>query len=341
MLRARQIQSRHLISMHVIACGTRPWMPRLVIDGYANVEAHRDIRERLDGKSDRIRPIFRARRKATEPAPKNVTGVSDPGTIAADAADTGLAKCTASKVIGLDPAAFDRRTRTSEPPTDRWKICRIVESRVSSGGMIFDIISGDCWAAAQVSIQAFGDDVCACPAPSPSDNPPIRRKRENRRLNLMAVPILLKPDKAAQACVPPIGTGATSAKTSEKCRSLAYCHKLRDRRYCFISSPRASPIKTPAIIRRIMGTFSSAQIPRTVLDRMRTSCRGLTLCFPPQSTSVRFQLRFPLSGICPPERGYAFVTWVTAVPSFSARSLKRQYCGASPRSNVLLNPFVP
>ena len=87
-------------------------------------------------------------------APANVSGRSLVGSMAGDEGESGRATCTDVKCSGSVPKAFERCTRRAGPPTDKWKICRTVASRRSSGGKAF-CGSGICWEDPQLAIHTW------------------------------------------------------------------------------------------------------------------------------------------------------------------------------------------
>src|SRR5581483_6853342 len=69
----------------------------------------------------------------TSREPENFRAVSLPATILLEFGATGRAISTAVKCSGVLPKRFERRTRTSLPPSDKCRIWRSVASRRSSG----------------------------------------------------------------------------------------------------------------------------------------------------------------------------------------------------------------
>ena len=89
------------------------------------------------------------------------------GSIAEDALETGRAMWTEVKCSGWVPKALPQCTRSAGPPSDKWKICRTVASRMSSAGRAF-CGSGICCDAAQLATQCcaggrVGELACAQP----------------------------------------------------------------------------------------------------------------------------------------------------------------------------------
>src|SRR6202044_857407 len=115
----------------------------------------------------------------------NITAVSLVVSISALAADTDRATCTAVKCSGCVPNAFDTRTRSCVPPTERCTTCRNVASRISSESNKF-AVSGTCCEAAQDPTQC--GLVCA-----PKD--PTATRPAIAQINTFNCPKCIQPPK--------------------------------------------------------------------------------------------------------------------------------------------------
>src|SRR5579884_3479554 len=98
----------------------------------------------------------------TSVLPPNVSAFSDAGAIRDEDAEIARAMWTDVKCSGSVPNAFEICTRTVDPPIDRCTICRMVMSRMSSGGSAL-CGSGICWDAAHVATHLVSGD-CDCAA---------------------------------------------------------------------------------------------------------------------------------------------------------------------------------